>query len=90
MVVVRAAGIECGVVSKIQEDTKDCDERGGCGPLRSQSKSMKDFDPNDFDIVISMCGCGVKLDGDDVKVWKQQDIFEDWNLTILPSSIRVI
>ena len=45
-----------------------------------KSKSMKDFDPNDFDIVISMCGCGVKLDGDDVKAWKQQDIFEDWNL----------
>ena len=27
-----------------------------------------------------MCGCGAKLDGDDVNSWKQRNVWEDWNL----------
>ena len=75
---VASAGIECG--TKIQEDAKIVMKEVDVDLSDHKSKSMKDFDPNDFDIVISMCGCGVKLDGDDVKAWKQQDVFEDWNL----------
>ena len=66
--------------TKIQEDAKIVMKEVDVDLSDHKSKSMKDFDPNDFDIVISMCGCDVKLDGDDVKAWKQQDVFEDWNL----------
>lgn len=32
-----------------------------------------------FDMVISCCGCGDKLDGEKA-VWKTRAVFEDWNL----------
>jgi glycerol uptake facilitator protein len=48
------------------------------------SDAMADFEPGDFDIVISCCGCGSKLDGDK-EVWKKRSIFEDWNLDDPPA-----
>jgi arsenate reductase (thioredoxin) len=45
--------------------------------IRDQtSKSLSDFNPEDFDIVISLCGCGVNLPTD----WLQREVFEDWQL----------
>ena len=44
------------------------------------SDVVDDFNPEDFDVVISRCGCGAKHDPDDKKAWKQREIFEDWNL----------
>lgn len=45
--------------------------------IRSQtSKALSDFNAKDFDVVISLCGCGVNLPPD----WVLQDIFEDWQL----------
>ena len=45
--------------------------------IRSQtSKALSDFNAKDFDVVISLCGCGVNLPQD----WVLQDIFEDWQL----------
>jgi arsenate reductase (thioredoxin) len=40
------------------------------------SKSLSDFKPEDFDIVISLCGCGVNLPTD----WVLREVFEDWQL----------
>ena len=40
------------------------------------SDSMADFSPKEFDVVISCCGCGSKLDGER-QTWKEQAIFED-------------
>ncbi|PSB29581.1 arsenate reductase, glutathione/glutaredoxin type [Stenomitos frigidus] len=40
------------------------------------SKPLSDFKPEDFDIVISLCGCGVNLPTE----WVQQEVFEDWQL----------
>lgn len=40
------------------------------------SKPLGDFKPEDFDVVISLCGCGVNLPGD----WVLRDVFEDWQL----------
>jgi glutathione/glutaredoxin type arsenate reductase len=40
------------------------------------SKPLSDFNPEDFDAVISLCGCGVNLP----KAWVLRDIFEDWQL----------
>ncbi len=40
------------------------------------SKPLSDFNPEDFDAVISLCGCGVNLP----EAWVLRDIFEDWQL----------
>mmetsp|Transcript_76010 Transcript_76010/g.150316 ORF Transcript_76010/g.150316 Transcript_76010/m.150316 type:complete len:306 (+) Transcript_76010:61-978(+) len=48
------------------------------------SDAMSDFKPEDFDVVISCCGCGDKLDGDRA-AWKERPVFEDWNLDDPPA-----
>ncbi|MBR8839206.1 MAG: arsenate reductase, glutathione/glutaredoxin type [Stigonema ocellatum SAG 48.90 = DSM 106950] len=40
------------------------------------SKALADFKPEDFDIVISLCGCGVNLPPE----WVTREVFEDWQL----------
>ena len=40
------------------------------------SKSLSDFNAQDFDAVISLCGCGVNLPPE----WGVRDVFEDWQL----------
>lgn len=40
------------------------------------SKALSDFDPEDFDVVISLCGCGVNLP----PAWVTRPVFEDWQL----------
>jgi arsenate reductase len=45
--------------------------------LTSQtSDALSDFNAEDFDIVISMCGCGVSLP----EAWLTRERFEDWDL----------
>ena len=40
------------------------------------SDDLRDFNPSDYDVVISMCGCGVNLP----EAWVLRDVFEDWQL----------
>jgi arsenate reductase len=40
------------------------------------SNALSEFDPNDYDAVISLCGCGVNLPPE----WVTREIFEDWQL----------
>jgi arsenate reductase len=40
------------------------------------SKSLNNFHPEDFDVVISLCGCGVNLPQE----WLLRDVFADWQL----------
>ncbi|MBF2022771.1 MAG: arsenate reductase, glutathione/glutaredoxin type [Hydrococcus sp. C42_A2020_068] len=40
------------------------------------SKPLRDFSPEDFDAVISLCGCGVNLPPE----WVTREVFEDWQL----------
>lgn len=40
------------------------------------SNALSEFKPDDFDIVISLCGCGVNLPPE----WVQREVFEDWQL----------
>jgi arsenate reductase (thioredoxin) len=45
--------------------------------IRDQtSKALSDFQPDEFDIVISLCGCGVNLPPE----WVTREVFEDWQL----------
>jgi arsenate reductase len=43
---------------------------------QQNSKLLSDFNPQDYDAVISLCGCGANLPQD----WILQEIFEDWQL----------
>jgi arsenate reductase len=40
------------------------------------SKPLAQFKPEDFDVVISLCGCGVNLPEE----WLLREVFEDWQL----------
>jgi arsenate reductase (thioredoxin) len=40
------------------------------------SNALSEFQPTDFDVVISLCGCGVNLPTE----WLTQAVFEDWQL----------
>jgi len=40
------------------------------------SKPLSDFNPEDYDAVISLCGCGVNLP----ESWVLREVFEDWQL----------
>jgi arsenate reductase (thioredoxin) len=40
------------------------------------SKPLSNFNAEDFDIVISLCGCGVNLPTD----WVLREVFQDWQL----------
>ncbi|OZJ05478.1 hypothetical protein BZG36_01599 [Bifiguratus adelaidae] len=40
------------------------------------SKMISTFKPEDFDIVVSMCGCGATVPDE----WKAGKRFEDWNV----------
>ncbi|NJM57205.1 MAG: arsenate reductase, glutathione/glutaredoxin type [Synechococcales cyanobacterium RU_4_20] len=45
--------------------------------IRDQtSDPLSDFSPEEFDIVISLCGCGINLP----EAWVLREIFEDWQL----------
>ncbi|MEL6162770.1 MAG: arsenate reductase, glutathione/glutaredoxin type [Cyanobacteria bacterium J06628_3] len=40
------------------------------------SKALSEFNPEDYDVVISLCGCGVNLPPE----WVTREVFEDWQL----------
>lgn len=40
------------------------------------SKALSDFNPEEYDAVISLCGCGVNLPPE----WLTREVFEDWQL----------
>jgi arsenate reductase len=45
--------------------------------IRNQtSKALSDFQSDQFDVVISLCGCGVNLPPD----WVTREVFQDWQL----------
>jgi arsenate reductase len=45
--------------------------------IRQQtSNALAEFNPEDFDAVISLCGCGVNLPPD----WLMREYFDDWQL----------
>jgi protein-tyrosine-phosphatase len=37
---------------------------------------LSDFRPEDYDVVISLCGCGVNLPNE----WLLREVFDDWQL----------
>ena len=48
----------------------------GIDITKQTSNALSEFKPEDFDIVISLCGCGVNLPPE----WVQREMFKDWQL----------
>ncbi len=72
-VVVVSSGLEASQVNPhaiAAMDAIGIDIRG------QTSNALSEFAPEDFDGVISLCGCGVNLP----PAWTKLDVFEDWQL----------
>lgn len=68
-----SSGLEASQVDPI---TIQVMQEIGIDITQQSSKALADFNPQDFDAVISLCGCGVNLPPE----WLTRDIFEDWQL----------
>jgi arsenate reductase (thioredoxin) len=70
---VTSSGLEASQVNPIAISVMD---EVGIDIRHQTSKALSDFDPEDFDVVISLCGCGVNLPPE----WVTREVFEDWQL----------
>lgn len=70
---VTSSGLEA---SKVDPITVQVMSEIGIDISGQTSKALSKFQPEDYDAVISLCGCGVNLP----KEWVLQEVFEDWQL----------
>jgi glutathione/glutaredoxin type arsenate reductase len=70
---VSSSGLEASQVDPI---TVDVMSEVGIDISNQTSKRLSDFNPEDYDAVISLCGCGVNLP----EAWVVPEVFEDWQL----------
>ena len=72
-IAVNSSGLEASYV-----DPKSVEMMSEIGiDISSQSsKALSEFNPEDYNAVISLCGCGVNLP----EAWVLREVFEDWQL----------
>lgn len=70
---VTSSGLEA---SQVRPEAVAAMREVGIDITDQTSKPLSDFNPEDFDVVISLCGCGVNLPTD----WVLREVFEDWQL----------
>lgn len=70
---VTSSGLEA---SQVRPEAIATLKDAGVDISRQTSKALSDFNPKDFDVVISLCGCGVNLPPG----WVTREVFEDWQL----------
>lgn len=70
---VTSSGLEA---SQVNPRAIEVMQEAGVDISDQTSKPLSDFDPENFDAVISLCGCGVNLP----PAWVERQIFEDWQL----------
>jgi len=70
---VSSSGLES---SHVDPKSVDIMSEIGIDISNQASKPLSDFHPEDYDAVISLCGCGVNLP----EAWVLRDVFEDWQL----------
>lgn len=68
---VVSAGLES---SSVNSTAIDVMREAGIDISAQTSKPLSGFQPADFDVVISLCGCGVNLPD----AWMSREIFDDW------------
>lgn len=72
-IAVTSSGLEA---SRVHPTAIQVMEEIGIDIRDQTSKPLSDFQAENYDAVISLCGCGVNLPSE----WVMQDIFEDWQL----------
>lgn len=70
---VTSSGLEA---SRVHPTAIEVMSEIGVDLSQQTSDPLSDFKADDFDAVISMCGCGTNLPPD----WVMQEVFEDWDL----------
>jgi arsenate reductase (thioredoxin) len=70
---VSSSGLEASHVDRL---TIQVMAEIGIDISQQTSKALQEFNPEDYDIVISLCGCGVNLP----EPWLTREMFEDWQL----------
>ena len=70
---VTSSGLE---KSSVRPEAIAAMKNAGIDITTQTSNALSEFSPKDFDIVISLCGCGVNLPPE----WVQREVFEDWQL----------
>ena len=70
---VTSSGLES---SFVDPKTVEIMSEIGMDISKQQSKALSEFNPEDYDAVISLCGCGVNLPPE----WVTREVFEDWQL----------
>lgn len=72
-IAVTSSGLEA---SAVDPTTVEVMSEVGIDISNQTSKPLNDFDPQDYDAVISLCGCGVNLP----EAWILRPVFQDWQL----------
>lgn len=70
---VTSSGLEA---SQVRPEAIATMKEAGVDISNQTSKALSDFKPEDFDVVISLCGCGVNLPSE----WLTREAFDDWQL----------
>jgi arsenate reductase (thioredoxin) len=70
---VTSSGLEA---SQVRAEAISTMQEVGIDISQQTSKALSQFQPEDFDIVISLCGCGVNLPPE----WLVREVFADWQL----------
>ena len=70
---VTSSGLEA---SQVRPEAIATMKEAGVDISDQTSKALSDFSPEEFDVVISLCGCGVNLPPE----WLTREVFEDWQL----------
>lgn len=72
-ITVTSSGLEA---SQVNPNAIKAMSEVGIDISNQTSKPLSNFNPEDYDIVISLCGCGVNLP----EKWLTREGFEDWQL----------
>ena len=72
-IAVTSSGLEA---SEVNPNAVEVMSEIGIDITDQTSKALSDFQAEDYDAVISLCGCGVNLP----EAWVLREIFEDWQL----------
>ena len=70
---VASAGLEA---SRVHPTAIEVMLEIGIDISQQTSNPLSEFNPEDYNIVISLCGCGVNLP----PAWVTREVFEDWEL----------
>ncbi|MFB2976432.1 arsenate reductase, glutathione/glutaredoxin type [Microseira sp. BLCC-F43] len=72
-IAVTSSGLEA---SKVHPTAIQVMSEIGIDITNQTSDPLSDFQAEDYDAVISLCGCGVNLP----EAWVMREVFEDWQL----------